>query len=87
MATRRLPAYRVADDLREAGHPDATRGPAWRPGHRVTQASPKTVRLWHDGPDEQERLDQYVGVLRALGYYTTLEQPSGLRPRIRITQP
>lgn len=67
-----LPAFLVADDLRDAGHTDSTTGLAWRPGYRVTQASPRTIRLWHDGPDEQQHLDQYAratpqGLLRDHG--------------------
>ncbi|MFI8535390.1 hypothetical protein ACIGMX_34735 [Streptomyces aquilus] len=85
--TSRLPAFRVADDLRNAGHIDSTKGPAWRPGYRVTQASPRTVRLWHDGPDEQDHLDEYARVLRRRGYYVTMEKPKGKRPRVKVTRP
>ena len=87
MATSRIPAAGVAQDLTRARHTDSTKGPAWRPGFRSTQASPRTVRLWHDGPDEQQHLDQYAIVLRSLGYHVTAERPRGLRPRLRITHP
>lgn len=30
--TRRLPAFLVADDLRDAGHTDSTKGTTWLPG-------------------------------------------------------
>lgn len=82
-----LPAFLVADDLHTAGHTDSTNGRAWRPGYRVTQASPRTVRLWHDGPDEPQHLDQYARVLRRKGYYVTVETPKGKRPRIKVTRP
>ncbi|CAM5265204.1 putative protein OS=Streptomyces fumanus OX=67302 GN=GCM10018772_05070 PE=4 SV=1 [Streptomyces fumanus] len=82
-----LPAYHVTADLRAAGHTDSTRGRAWRPGFRAHQASPRTVRLWHDGPDEQHHLDQYAKELRRLGYYVTAEHPSGKCPRICVTHP
>jgi hypothetical protein len=85
--TRCLPAFRVADDLHAAGHTDSTKGTAWRPGYRVTQASPRTVRLWHDGPDEQAHLDEYARLLRRKGYYVTVERPVGKRPRVKVTCP
>ncbi|NED73350.1 hypothetical protein G3I51_13555 [Streptomyces sp. SID9944] len=50
-------------------------------------SSPRTVRIWHDGPDEQRHLDQYATVLRALGYTVTAERPKGRRPRVRVTHP
>jgi hypothetical protein len=82
-----LPAFLVADTLRDAGHTDSTKGLAWRPGYRVTQASPRTVRLWHDGPNEQDHLDQYARVLRCKGYYVTMEKPKGKRPRVKVSRP
>lgn len=85
--TSRLPAFLVANDLAAAGHTNSTRGRSWRPGFRATQASPRTVRIWHDGPDEAQHLGQYVIVLRGLGYYVTAERPAGRRPRIRVTCP
>ncbi|MCZ1006362.1 hypothetical protein [Streptomyces lydicus] len=87
MATRCIRACDVAYDLSAAGHPDSTRGPAWRPGHRATQGSPRTVRCWHDGPDEQQHLDRYAAVLRARGYTVILERRTGRRPALRITHP
>ena len=82
-----LSALLIADHLRAAGHTDSTQGTCWRPGFRVTQASPRTVRLWHDGPDEQQHLDAYARVLRGKGYFVTVEKPKGKRPRIRVTSP
>lgn len=82
-----LPAFLVADHLRDAGHTDSTQGITWRPGYRVTQASPRTVRLWHDGPDEQQHLDQYARVLCRMGFYVTVERPKGKRPRVKVTRP
>ncbi|WP_411130137.1 hypothetical protein [Streptomyces sp. x-19] len=87
MATSRTRACDVAHYLTAVGHPDSTRGPAWRPGHRATQASPRTVRCWHDGPDEQAYLDQYAAVLRTGGYTATLERAKGKRPALRVTHP
>ncbi|MFF9002644.1 hypothetical protein ACF1GW_35525 [Streptomyces achromogenes] len=85
--TRRITAYEVVDDLAAAGHTDSTRGSAWRPGLRAYQASPRTVRIWHDGPDEGQHLIEYLKTLRTLGYYVTPERPKGKRPRLRITCP
>lgn len=85
MATRSIRATDVATHLTRARHTDSTKGPEWQAGHRATQASPKTVRLWHDGPDEQQHLDQYARTLRGLGYNVTAERPKGKRPRLRIT--
>lgn len=81
----RLPAAEIARALTARRHPDATTGPAWRPGHRATQASPTTVRLWHDGPDETDHLTQYADILRRLGYTVHTERPAQKRPRLRIT--
>jgi hypothetical protein len=83
--TRRIYASRVADTLRTAGHTDSTRGPAWQPGCRASQASPRTVRLWHDGHDEQAHLDQYAKALRAGGYTVIPERVRGKRPALRVT--
>ncbi|KUF18436.1 hypothetical protein [Streptomyces silvensis] len=83
---QRIAAAEVARQLTARRHPNALTGPTWRPGHRATQASPKTVRLWHDGPDEPDHLDQYAQALRAAGYTVTAEHPAGARPRLRITR-
>jgi hypothetical protein len=81
-----LAAADIARKLTARGHTNSTAGPAWRPGHRATQASPKTVRIWHDGPDEQTHLDEYAVALRAVGYTVTVERPAGKRPRIKVTK-
>lgn len=81
----RITAAEIARTLTARGHTNSTTGPVWRPGHRATQASPKTVRLWHDGPDELEHLARYADALRASGWTVTLEHPAGKRPALRIT--
>ncbi|GHA95335.1 hypothetical protein GCM10010330_56860 [Streptomyces tendae] len=81
----RVFASEVARKLTARGHINSTTGPAWRPGHRVSQASPKTARIWHDGPDEQAHLDQYATALRTAGYTVAAERPAGKRPSLRIT--
>lgn len=83
--TRRIYAYRISNDLTAADHTDSTHGPAWQPGCRAQQASPRTVRVWHDGPDEQQHLDQYARVLRAAGYTVIPERAKGKRPALRVT--
>jgi hypothetical protein len=85
--TSRITARDVADHLATTGHTDSTRGPNWTPGHRTQQASPRTIRIWHDGPDEQHHLDQYTPVLQAAGYTVTVERPRGRRPALRVTRP
>lgn len=84
--TRCIAAADLGRHLTRAGHNNSMTGPAWSPGFRVAQASPRTVRIHHDGPDEQYYLDQYAEVLRGLGYIVTAEKPAGRRPRIRATQ-
>ena len=82
----RITATEIAHTLTDRQLPNATTGPAWRPGHRATQASPTTIRLWHDGPDETSHLDEYATVLRTGGYTVTAERPAGQRPRLRVTR-
>jgi len=85
--TSRTTAHEIAHILAEAGHTDATTGPAWTPGYRAVQASPRTVRIWHDGPGEQEHLGRYTETLRAAGYTVTAEQGAEKRPSLRVTHP
>ncbi|MGS2592052.1 hypothetical protein [Streptomyces hebeiensis] len=85
--SRRTTAREVADALAGHGHADSVHRTAWTPGYRTQQASPRTVRCWHDGPDEQQHLDQYAAILRTAGYAVTPERPPGSRPRLRITHP
>jgi hypothetical protein len=87
MATRCITAHDVAAHLTNARHINAVRRSAWAPGFRVGQASPRTVRLWHDGPDEQPHLDLYAETLRAAGYTVIPERSAGKRPALRITHP
>jgi hypothetical protein len=82
---QRVFAAEIARTLTARGHTNSLTGPAWRAGHRVTQASPKTARLWHDGPDEPDHLDRYAAALRAAGYTVTAERRAGKRPSLRIT--
>lgn len=81
----RVFAAEIARTLTARHHTNSLTGPAWRPGHRCTQASPKTARIWHDGPEEQHHLDQYATALQAAGYTVTAERPGGKRPSLRIT--
>lgn len=85
--TRTLAAADIARILTAHHHNNATTGPTWAPGFRVQQASPRTTRIWHDGPDETEHLDQYTALLRTRGYTVTTERKAGTRPRIRVTEP
>ena len=85
--TSSITAAEVAHDL-TGRHTDSTTGPAWRPGFRAQQASPRTVRLWHDGDAEQDHLDRYAETLRAKGHTVILERGHlRRRPTLRITHP
>ena len=85
--TSRIAAAAVGRHLTARHHTNSTTGPAWRPGFRAAQASPRTVRLWHDGPDETQHLDLYAPVLRAAGYTVIPERTKTKRPALRITRP
>lgn len=76
----RIAAAEVARTLTARGHTNSLTG------HRAVQASPTTVRIWHDGPDETEHLDQYATALQAAGYTVTAERPAGKRPSLKITR-
>lgn len=82
----RIAATEVARGLTARRHTNSLTGPEWRPGHRATQASPTTVRIWHDGPDEQQHLDRYATALRAAGYTVTAEQSARKRPSLRVSR-
>ncbi|WP_406324441.1 hypothetical protein [Streptomyces niveus] len=82
----RVFAADIARTLTARGHTNSLVGPVWRPGHRTTQASPSTVRLWHDGPDEAEHLNQYADVLQSAGCTVTTERAAGKRPSLRVTR-
>ncbi|MGW1015620.1 hypothetical protein [Streptomyces niveus] len=82
----RVFAADIARTLTARGHNNSQAGPTWRPGHRATQASPTTARIWHDGHDEAEHLDQYATALANAGYTVTPERAAGKRPSLRITQ-
>lgn len=81
------PASDVIRRLKAAHHIHSETGPAWQPGFRVGQASPRTVRIWHDGHDEVAYLEQYADTLSRHGYHVTLERRAGKRPALRITHP
>lgn len=82
---QQVAAADIARTLTARGHTNSLTGPVWRPGHRATQASPRTVRLWHDGPGEPAHLDQYASALRTAGYTVAVERREGKRPSLRIT--
>jgi hypothetical protein len=86
--TSTITAAEIARHLTNHGHTNTTTGPAWQPGYRPVQASPRTIRIWHDGPDETHHLDQYTETLRAAGYTVTAEPGTdSRRPTLRITRP
>ncbi|MEW2351463.1 hypothetical protein AB0904_27820 [Streptomyces sp. NPDC006684] len=83
----RLTAALVGQHLTAADHPSSVHRRKWAPGYRVQQDSPRTVRVWHDGPDEHPHLAAYADALRAAGCTVTPEHPVGTRPRLRVTHP
>lgn len=86
--TSTITAAEIATELADHGHTNATAGPAWQPGYRTHQASPRTIRCWHDGPDETDHLGKYTETLRSLGYTVTPEPGTdSRRPTLRITRP
>ncbi|WP_405676762.1 hypothetical protein OG292_19190 [Streptomyces sp. NBC_01511] len=82
----RVFAATIARTLTTHGHTNAIAGPVWSPGHRVQQASPSTIRIWHDGPDEHDHLTAYTEVLKNAGYTVTAELTADKRPSLRVTQ-
>ena len=76
--TSRVWTGRIDDHLTEAGHT----------GYHLRQDSHYTARVIHDGPDPRQHLDEYARLLEGLGYKTTVEQPTDIRPlRLRVTHP
>ncbi|MFE0134500.1 hypothetical protein ACFWY6_23505 [Streptomyces sp. NPDC059037] len=52
-------------------------------GYRLRQDSHNTARIIHTQP----HLEVYARLLQGLGYRTTVEQPTGIRPlRLRVTR-
>jgi hypothetical protein len=59
----------------------------WLPGCRVAQAGRRQVHVFHDGPGEQDGLEEYRLALQAAGYCVVPDQqPGGGRRRLHITQ-
>ncbi|MFD3381343.1 MULTISPECIES: hypothetical protein [unclassified Streptomyces] len=73
--TGSIASFDVSQCLTAAGHTDAVYRSSWTPGYRAQQDSQRTVYVWHDGPDEQQHLDQYAQTLRDAGYAVTLVRP------------
>ncbi|MFF2502155.1 hypothetical protein ACFVTY_01980 [Streptomyces sp. NPDC058067] len=60
----------------------------WLPGWRTAQDGRRQVRVFHDGPGEQDGLDKYRLELQAAGYHVVPDQmPGGGRRRLHITRP
>ncbi|MCX5528976.1 hypothetical protein OG785_45380 [Streptomyces sp. NBC_00006] len=75
--TSRVWTADIDDYLAQAGHTD----------YDVRRDSPYTVRVIHDGPQPRTHLEEYATCLHALGYRTTIEEATDIRPlRLKITQ-
>lgn len=75
--TSRVYMAEIDDYLAQAGHTD----------YDVRRDSPYTVRVIHDGAEPRTHLQEYATFLKALGYRTTIEEATDIRPlRLKITQ-
>ncbi|MGW6739702.1 hypothetical protein ACWGDX_02960 [Streptomyces sp. NPDC055025] len=87
LTVRRLRDKDIAEQLAAAGHEHSEfeAGP-WDPGFRVAQHGPRIVRVFHDGPDEEDHLAAYTTTLHQLGYAVVPEQERGGQ-RLAVTRP
>ncbi|WP_306317275.1 MULTISPECIES: hypothetical protein [unclassified Streptomyces] len=75
--TSRVWTCDIDDCLAQVGHVD----------YDLRQDSPYTVRVIHDGPNPRPHLEEYASFLQALGYRTTVQDATDIRPlRLKITQ-
>lgn len=86
---RRIKAHAVHEFLIGNGHADSDfDGVDWDPGCRTTQAGPRQVNVFWDGPGEPDRLQELTAELRAAGYHVhATQQDRGGRRRLEVTLP
>jgi hypothetical protein len=76
--TSRVWTVDIDEHLTEAGYS----------GYHLRQDSHYTARVIHDGDDPRQHLELYARLLQGLGYKTTVEPPTDIRPlRLRVTHP
>ncbi|MCX4911838.1 hypothetical protein [Streptomyces sp. NBC_00878] len=69
-------------------HPSEFLDGDWDPGYRTAQEHPRQVNVFHDGPGEQDGLEQYRLELQAAGYCVMPDQQvGGGRRRLHVTKP
>lgn len=85
---QRIRAEDVETALTNAGHEPAFEED-WEPGHAVTQQGPRTVRVYHYRPNEEQQIAAYTKVLRAAGFHVVAEQQKRLNgnQRLVVTRP
>jgi hypothetical protein len=72
------------------GYEPSEYGPeaGWAPGYRLAQAGRRQVNAFHDGPGEQDGLEQYRLELQAAGYCVIPDRmEGGGRRRLHVTRP
>ena len=86
---QRIRASDISRQLGDAGHQHSEwDGDDWDPGYRSTQAGPRIVHTFHDGPGEQHHLALYTLALRNFGCHVIEEQQDrGGRRRLVVTRP
>lgn len=86
---RRIKAASVERLLIDQGHVSSEfEAGEWDPGFRVTQAGPRHVHLFYDGPGEADQLEALTAELRAAGYHVwPTQQDRGGRQRLEVTRP
>lgn len=88
---RRIRAVSVEQLLTDAGHEFSNfdaQAAEWDPGVRVTQAGPRQVNVFWDGPGEADQLEVITVELRGEGYHVVLsQQDRGGRRRLEVTRP
>jgi hypothetical protein len=86
---RRIKAAAVERLLIDVGHEFSEfEAGEWDPGFRVTQAGPRQVNVFYDGPGEPDQLAAITTELRDAGFHVipTQHDRSG-RQRLEVTRP
>ncbi|MGW4889624.1 hypothetical protein [Streptomyces murinus] len=86
---RRIKAADIERLLIDQGHAlSAFEAGEWDPGFRVTQAGPRQVNVFYDGPGEADQLADITTELRAQGLHVVAnQQDRGGRRRLEATRP
>lgn len=87
--TQRIKAADVERLLIDRGHEFSEfEGGEWDPGFHVTQADPRQVNVFYDGPGEADQLEAITTELREAGFHVVAtQQDRGGRRRLEVTRP